>query len=41
VQHAENANAQIGTLGFADPQADRKKPKEPNFLPTFDGLTKK
>ena len=32
VQHAEKANAQIGTFGFADPQAKRKKPKEPIFF---------
>jgi len=30
VQHAEKANAQIGTFDFSDPQAKRKKPKDPN-----------
>jgi hypothetical protein len=35
VQHAEKANAQIGTFGFAETQAKRKKPKEPIFLPTL------
>jgi hypothetical protein len=40
VRHAEKANAQIGTFGFAAPQAKRKKPKEPIFLPTLGQKTK-
>lgn len=28
--------AHSGTFGFADTQSQRKKPKEPEFLPTLD-----
>ena len=35
MQHAEKANAQIGTFGFCHPQSKRKKPKEPIFLPSL------
>tara|TARA_R110000868_G_scaffold103317_2_gene284614 strand:- start:5535 stop:5738 length:204 start_codon:yes stop_codon:yes gene_type:complete len=35
-QHAEKPTAHSGTFGFADTQSQRKKPKEPEFLPTLD-----
>ncbi len=35
-QHAEKPTAHSGTFGFADTQSQRKKPKEPKFLPTLN-----
>lgn len=35
MQHAEKANAQIGTFGFCRHTTKRKKPKEHIFLPTL------
>jgi len=40
VQHAEKANAQIGTFGFCRPASQTQKPKEPIFLPTLGQTSK-
>jgi len=40
VQHAEKANAQIGTFGFCQPTSQTQKTKRAFFLPTL-GQTNK